>query len=96
MNTIGIIEAHAIHNVKLRLHCCLLSSEPWGERGTRTNVGPSKMVCSLMCHSVHSSKFNYRTTNRWEITLKIGCFLQSNYVFSQEKHKRNGLEMLMP
>lgn len=32
-------------------------------------MGPSKMVCSLMCQPVHFSKFGNNTTNRWEITV---------------------------
>lgn len=56
-----IPEAYIFHNNKLRLLLFLLSSEPWGEKGTRNSVDHSKMVCSLMCHSVCFSKFGYRT-----------------------------------
>lgn len=39
-------------------HCGLLSSEPLGERGTRTNGDRSKMVSPLVCHPVRFSKFS--------------------------------------
>lgn len=47
-NQYRTVSALLVHSTQLWLLFCFLCREPLGGRGTRTSVGPSRMVCVLM------------------------------------------------